>query len=66
MRGNDGQVRLIDPAVYFGHREMDLSMTKLFGGFDRKFYDFYHQYFPLEPGFESGFRSAIFTRCLSM
>lgn len=52
MRGADGLVRLIDPAVYYGHREMDLSMTKLFGGFDRKFYDFYHQYFPLEPGFE--------------
>jgi protein-ribulosamine 3-kinase len=52
MRGNNGQVRLVDPAVYFGHREMDLSMTKLFGGFDRKFYDFYNEYFPLEPGFE--------------
>jgi fructosamine-3-kinase len=46
MRGNDGQVRLIDPAVYYGHREMDLSMTKLFGGFDRKFYDFYHAILP--------------------
>lgn len=29
---------VFDPAVYFGHREMDLSMTKLFGGFDPDFY----------------------------
>src|SRR5262249_25664960 len=33
MTGAEGLVRLIDPAVYFGHREMDLAMTKLFGGF---------------------------------
>ena len=33
---------LIDPAVYFGHRSMDLAMTTLFGGFDKAFYDSYH------------------------
>ena len=38
---------LIDPAVYFGHRSMDLAMTTLFGGFDRAFYESYHYYFPL-------------------
>jgi fructosamine-3-kinase len=37
---------LIDPAVYFGHRSMDLAMTTLFGGFDRAFYDSYHYHFP--------------------
>lgn len=38
---------LIDPAVYFGHRSMDLAMTTLFGGFDKTFYDAYHYHFPL-------------------
>jgi fructosamine-3-kinase len=37
---------LIDPAVYFGHRSMDLAMTTLFGGFDRGFYDSYNYHFP--------------------
>jgi protein-ribulosamine 3-kinase len=49
---NTGKAALIDPAVYFGHREMDLSMTKLFGGFDQDFYDAYQEEFPLEKGFE--------------
>jgi protein-ribulosamine 3-kinase len=38
---------LIDPAVYFGNRHMDLAMTTLFGGFDHAFYDSYHDQFPL-------------------
>lgn len=38
---------LIDPAVYFGHRNMDLAMTTLFGGFDKLFYDSYNYQFPL-------------------
>jgi fructosamine-3-kinase len=38
---------LIDPAVYFGHRSMDLAMTTLFGGFDKTFYDAYHYHSPL-------------------
>jgi protein-ribulosamine 3-kinase len=37
---------LIDPAVYFGHRSMDLAMTTLFGGFDKLFYESYHYYYP--------------------
>lgn len=48
----DGHAALIDPAVYYGHREMDLAMTKLFGGFDELFYTAYHAAFPLEPGWE--------------
>ncbi len=38
---------LIDPAIYFGHRSMDLGMTTLFGGFDKAFYEAYHYHFPL-------------------
>lgn len=52
MTGTDGSVKLIDPAVYFGFREMDLAMSKLFGGFDSSFYKFYHEEFPLENGLE--------------
>lgn len=43
---------LIDPAVCFAHREMDLAMTRLFGGFSPYFYAAYQEAFPLTPGFE--------------
>jgi len=43
---------LIDPAVYYGHREADLGMTKLFGGFSSEFYQAYNETFPLEDGYE--------------
>ncbi|MGC3948306.1 MAG: fructosamine kinase family protein [Chryseolinea sp.] len=46
---------LIDPAVYYGHREVDLAMTKLFGDFDRSFYDAYHEEYPLLPGYRERF-----------
>ena len=42
-----GQPVLIDPAVYYGHRNMDMAMTTLFGGFDALFYESYHYHFPL-------------------
>jgi fructosamine-3-kinase len=48
-----GTATLIDPAVYYGHRETDLAMTKLFGGFDNSFYHTYQEAFPLEKGWES-------------
>jgi len=53
-----GQPVLIDPAVYYGFREADLAFTKLFGGFDQRFYDAYHEAFPLEDGFND--RVAIY------
>jgi protein-ribulosamine 3-kinase len=53
MVSNDGTACLIDPAVYYGHREMDLAMTKLFGGFSEEFYESYNATFPLQPRFES-------------
>lgn len=43
---------LIDPAVYYGHREMDIAMSKLFGGFSETFYLSYNQYFSMEKGWE--------------
>jgi len=45
-----GEACLIDPAVYFGHREADLAMTRLFGGFDSAFYGSYQETSPLAPG----------------
>lgn len=41
---------LIDPSVYFGHREVDLAMMRLFGGFDRATFDAYAEAFPLPDG----------------
>ena len=43
---HSGQPVLIDPAVYYGHRSMDLAMTTLFGGFDPGFYKTYHYHAP--------------------
>jgi protein-ribulosamine 3-kinase len=48
----DGSSCLIDPAVYYGHRETDIAMTKLFGGFDSSFYDAYNEAFPMEKGWQ--------------
>lgn len=42
-----GNPVLIDPAVYYGHRETDIAMTKMFGGFDADFYSAYNEEFPL-------------------
>ena len=42
---------LIDPAVYYGHREIDIAMTQLFGGFPELFYKKYNEIYPLEPCF---------------
>ena len=52
MTGNNGEPVIMDPAVYYGHREMDLAMTKLFGGFDNQLYRSYHEQYPLEKGWE--------------
>lgn len=46
-----GTAVLIDPAVYYGHPEMDLAFTHMFGGFSSEFYEGYHSNRPPEPGF---------------
>ena len=43
---------LIDPSVAYAHRELDLAMTQLFGGFPRDFYYHYEEVYPLAAGFE--------------
>jgi fructosamine-3-kinase len=47
----NGQPCVIDPAVYYGHREAEIAFTKLFGGFDPEFYHAYQEQFPLPDGF---------------
>ena len=46
-----GEPALIDPSAYYGHREVDLAMSELFGGFDRAFREAYEAAWPLQPGF---------------
>ncbi len=48
-----GKAVLFDPAVYYGHREIDLAMMSLFGGFDAEIYHIYHQLFPMEPDWKN-------------
>jgi len=50
--GKKGLPVIYDPAVYYGHREMDIAMTLLFGGFDKRFYRYYNEIFPLEKNWE--------------
>jgi fructosamine-3-kinase len=45
-----GEPCLIDPAPYGGHREMDLAMMRLFGGFSSRTFDAYEEAYPLSPG----------------
>ena len=47
-----GQPVLIDPAVSYGDREMDLAMAQLFGGFRAEFFQTYQDLFPLATGWE--------------
>ncbi|WP_125982733.1 fructosamine kinase family protein [Loigolactobacillus iwatensis] len=56
-RGNvaflkDGRPVLIDPDIFYGDREMDLAMTKLFGGFSADFYTAYNTAFPLPENYQ--------------
>ena len=43
---------LVDPAVYGGHREIDLAMMRLFGGFGPRVFEAYAEAWPLAPGWE--------------
>ena len=45
---DQGVPYLIDPALYFGHHEVDMAMTELFGGFSSNFYAAYAEQIPAE------------------
>lgn len=59
MCNDKGEVVLIDPAVYYGHREAELAMTKLFGGFSDDFYASYNEEWPLVEDYE--YRERIYS-----
>ena len=46
----EGGIAVIDPATYFGHREVDLAMAALFGGFPADFWQGYNTVWRLEAG----------------
>jgi protein-ribulosamine 3-kinase len=46
----NGEPVIFDPAVYYGDRETDLAMTRLFGGFGEAFYRAYEAAAPAAPG----------------
>ena len=46
----DGTPVVFDPAVYYGDREADIAMTRLFGGFAAPFYEAYAAEWPLDAG----------------
>ena len=48
----NGESWLIDPACHGGHREFDLAMMRLFGGFDPAAFAAYNREWPLSAGFE--------------
>jgi fructosamine-3-kinase len=47
-----GKPVIYDPAVYYGHREVEIAFTELFGGFAPSFYGAYNATFLIEPEYE--------------
>ena len=47
-----GKGVIFDPASWWADNEVDIAMTKLFGGFRKEFYEEYHKVFPIKNGFE--------------
>jgi protein-ribulosamine 3-kinase len=52
MCNENSEPVLIDPAVYFGHRSIDLAMSTLFGGFNKLFYESYDYHFSLPDNYD--------------
>ena len=48
----NGKGVIFDPASWWADNEVDIAMTKLFGGFRKEFYEEYHRIFPIKNGFE--------------
>jgi protein-ribulosamine 3-kinase len=46
-----GGAALVDPSFHHGHREVDLAMSELFGGFSARFRAAYDEAWPLRPGY---------------
>jgi protein-ribulosamine 3-kinase len=48
----DGSAAVIDPSTYYRHREVDIAMARLFGGFSRDFFEAYAAAWPHRAGLE--------------
>ena len=48
----NGKGVIFDPASWWADNEVDIAMTKLFGGFRKEFYEEYHKIFPIKNGYE--------------
>ena len=48
----NGKGVIFDPASWWADSEVDIAMTKLFGGFGKEFYEEYYKVLPLKEGFE--------------
>ncbi len=48
----NGKGVIFDPASWWADNEVDIAMSKLFGGFGKEFYEEYHKIFPIKQGFE--------------
>ncbi len=48
----NGKGVIFDPASWWADNEVDIAMTRLFGGFRKEFYEEYHRIFPVKKGFE--------------
>jgi len=48
-----GKGVIFDPASWWADNEVDIAMTKLFGGFRKEFYEEYQKIFPIKEGFEN-------------
>ena len=57
-RDAGGRPAILDPAAYFAHREAELGMMTLFGGFPERVFAAYQEAFPLEPGWRD--RQALY------
>jgi fructosamine-3-kinase len=55
---DDDMPVIFDPAVYYGDRETDIAMTKLFGGFGPAFYTAYQSTWPLDQA--AGTRATLY------
>jgi protein-ribulosamine 3-kinase len=61
MVNNKASVAIYDPAAFYGHREIDIALTRLFGGFPSSFYSAYEEVYPLQKGWQE--RLPIFQLC---
>lgn len=52
LTARDGKTYLIDPATYYGHREAELALCRLFGGFPEGFFAAYEATYPLAAGWQ--------------